>query len=372
MLSQRSITSRVTYNTLSRLLSTRFLSTKAKEIAFAFDVDGVLLRGTEPIPKASEALKLLNKNKIPYILLTNGGGKLEADRVKFISNALNVDISPLQIVQSHTPYKTLSNKYERILAVGTPSVKKVAQEYGFKDVVHPFDIIRYNKTITPFSGVTNTELLENSTEIKDLTTKKFDAILVFNDPHDWAGDLQIISDVLNSEGGMLNTFRKQNQWDPSVPIFFSNNDLLWATQYELNRFGQGAFRHLVRTLYSEMNMGFPLRDFVIGKPTKITYDFAHHVLIDWRNKLINNETSSTIQHLPSLGHKPEASPFEKIFMIGDNPASDIAGAVRNGWDSYLVKTGVYRDGDVLDKNQPTIIVDDVYTAVTKVLNELKN
>ncbi|CAB4256025.1 similar to Saccharomyces cerevisiae YKR070W Putative protein of unknown function [Maudiozyma barnettii] len=349
--------------------SARLLSTSAREIAFAFDIDGVLLRGTKPIAKAGDALRLLNKNKIPYILLTNGGGLLESQRVDFISKTLDVQISPLQIVQSHTPYKTLVNKYEKILAVGTYSVKDVAKKYGFKDVVHPIDIIKYNKSIAPFSGITTSELDQFSDEVKDLTTKPFDAVLVFNDPHDWAADLQVISDVINSDKGMLNTLRTEKEWQPSIPIYFSNNDLLWANQYNLNRFGQGAFRHLVRTLYSQMNNGLPLRDFIIGKPTSITYDFAHTVLIDWRNKLLNGKTNSTVQILPNLGYKPEESPFSKVFMVGDNPASDIIGAEKNGWESCLVKTGVYNDGDVLDKCTPTMIVDDAYAAVTKVLNE---
>lgn len=33
---------------------------------FAFDIDGVLLRGHKPIPKSREALIELKKNKIPF------------------------------------------------------------------------------------------------------------------------------------------------------------------------------------------------------------------------------------------------------------------------------------------------------------------
>jgi len=34
-----------------------------------------------------------------------------------------------------------------------------------------------------------------------------------------------------------------------------------------------------------------------------------------------------------------------IYMIGDNPASDIRGANAIGWPSFLVRTGVFRDAD---------------------------
>lgn len=336
-----------------------------KNIAFAFDIDGVLLRGQNPIKKAGEALNLLNQNKIPFVLLTNGGGKLEKERTAFISSQLNVPISPLQIIQSHTPYKALTNKYSRILAVGTPSVREVAEKYGFRDVVHTLDIVRYDRSITPFSGTSDSQLMQYSRPIPDLDSKKFDAILVFNDPHDWAADIQIIVDLLISENGFLNTLRSERRCKPSIPIYFSNNDLLWANAYQLNRFGQGAFRKLVKALYASMNNDMSLEDFILGKPTKITYDYAHHVLIDWYNTMCRKDKPNNV--LPELGKSPKESPFSDVYMIGDNPASDIIGAKNYGWSSCLVKTGVYRDTDDLNLVRPTMIVSDVHEAVTKVL-----
>lgn len=347
----------------------RLLQTSSKQIAFAFDIDGVLLRSKTPIPGAAEALRLLHDNKVPFILLTNGGGQLEKDRVEFISDALNVPISPLQIVLSHTPYKGLVNRYDRILAVGTPSVRKVAEDYGFKDVVHPNDILRYRKDIAPFSGLSDQQIAADSREISELDSKRFDAVLVFNDPHNWGADIQIISDAINSVDGMLNTYRNQNSSKPSIPIYFSNQDLLWANSYTLNRFGQGAFRILIRQLYTELNGGQALEDHAIGKPTTLTYDFAHHVLIDWLHKINTKDTSSTIQKLPALGLPPKQTPFSDVYMIGDNPASDIIGAQLYGWKSCLVRTGVYRDGAPLKHIKPTMIVDDVYQAVTSVLDQ---
>jgi len=37
-------------------------------------------------------------------------------------------------------------------------------------------------------------------------------------------------------------------------------------------------------------------------------------------------------------------------MIGDNPAGDIKGANQMGWESILVRTGVYKSGDALDEH----------------------
>lgn len=359
----------------------RLLHTKTPgQVAFAFDIDGVLLRGGHPIERAGKALRLLNQNKIPYVLLTNGGGTMEHERTTFISDKLQVQISPLQIIQSHTPFKTLVPKYEKILAVGTSSVKDVALKYGFKHVVHPNDIVKYNNDIAPFSGLTPAQLKQMDKPDENIDTTKFDAVLVFNDPRNWGADLQIISDLLNSENGMLNTLRSEKSSKPSIPIYFSNDDLLWANPYKLNRFGQGAYRKLVNTLYTSINQGQSLSDFILGKPTKTTYDFAHHVLIDWYNKLTSHTENDELydinsrvkQVLPALGEEMshDKSPFKgNVFMVGDNPASDITGAQNYGWKSCLVKTGVYRDGDNLKHLKPTMIVDDVYDAVTKTLDK---
>lgn len=50
-------------------------------------------------------------------------------------------------------------------------------------------------------------------------------------------------------------------------------------------------------------------------------------------------------------------------MVGDNPESDIRGANLHGWDSILVRTGVYKDDQGEPKYKPTTIVDDVLAGV---------
>ena len=62
------------------------------DYAFAFDIDGVLMLGSHAIPAGARALKRLQENKIPYILLTNGGGKWELDRVAELSDRLGVNV----------------------------------------------------------------------------------------------------------------------------------------------------------------------------------------------------------------------------------------------------------------------------------------
>lgn len=72
-------------------------------------IDGVLLHVAKPIPGAAESLKYLQDNNIPFILLTNGGGKHEIERVKDLSSKLGVQLSVDNFVQSHTPFQELAH-----------------------------------------------------------------------------------------------------------------------------------------------------------------------------------------------------------------------------------------------------------------------
>lgn len=109
--------------------------------AFAFDIDGVLIRGGRPIPEAIEAMKMLNGQneygiQVPYIFVTNGGGKTEAERCLQLSQQMEIEVSPGQFICGHTPMREMAEKYNTVLVVGGEGEKCriVAEGYGFKDV----------------------------------------------------------------------------------------------------------------------------------------------------------------------------------------------------------------------------------------------
>ncbi|KAI5969178.1 hypothetical protein CANMA_001845 [Candida margitis] len=366
-------------------LSSRFHTSSSlhkanRNIAFVFDIDGVLIRGKKPIPQARSALELLNREKIPFILMTNGGGVLEAEKAKEVTHINGgPDISPLQVVQSHTPMKALVQdpEFNRVLVVGGngDNARKVAQEYGFNDVIMPIDIVKANRSVSPHAMFTKCDFDEYAIDI-DLKTP-IDAILVFNDPRDMSTDVQVVQDLLNSNNGLIGTKRSlksvEDRAKPSIPIIFSNNDYIYANDFPLPRFGQGAFRIITETLYNTTNkLSSPnnLQSLIMGKPFKLQYDFAHHVLIDWRDKLISKKFDAK-QILPLLGSVPSESPFTDIYMVGDNPESDIKGANDNGWQSILLRTGVFQDEDydsIIAK--PTVgVFDNVEVAVKHVLQK---
>jgi hypothetical protein len=67
------------------------------------------------------------------------------------------------------------------------------------------------------------------------------AIFVFADSRDWAGDQQIMLDLLMSENGRIGTRSKTFQEGP--PLFFAHNDVVWSAQHDLTRLGQSSLYH---------------------------------------------------------------------------------------------------------------------------------
>jgi len=327
----------------------------ADTYAFAFDIDGVLIRGGKPIPEAIQAMKMLNGQnewgiKVPYIFVTNGGGKTEEERCRQLSRQLDIEISPGQFICGHTPMREMAEKYGTVLVVGGEGEKcrLVAEGYGFKDVVTPGDIIKDNQDTTPFRKLTEEEL--KYARKRNFNEVEIEAIFVFADSHDWAGDQQIILDLLMSKNGRLGTRSESFQEGP--PLFFSHNDVVWSTSHELTRIGMGALRASLEAMYHAVT-GKILTTTAFGKPQIGTFQFATRLLRQWRKEThgIN-------------------SPPETVYFVGDTPESDVRGTnefdesplSENSWYSILVSTGVYQKG-TKPRFQPKATVDNVLDAV---------
>lgn len=363
-------------------------------------IDGVLLRASKPLPGAAKSLSFLEKQRIPFILLTNGGGISESERIGQLNDRLGLSLHPARIIQSHTPFAELvEGKKEQepledkcVLVVGGPGDKcrHVAKEYarwpqnsssrlsnifsryGFKSVVTPADIFMAHPSIWPFSqGFSEyykhvAQPVTNAVNGKSPGSLKIDAILVFNDPRDWALDIQVIVDLLLSHKGIMGTYSDKNnrgdlpnrgfQKDGQPKLYFSNPDLLWAAAYHLPRLGQGGFAAALQGVWDALTggaaAGVKLQSTIIGKPHQSTYEFAEKRLLEQRDMAYEEAKLVPLRH---------------VYMIGDNPESDIRGAnsfnsaTGTEWTSVLVKTGVY--GGEKPAWTPKVIVDGVQDAV---------
>ena len=191
--------------------------------------------------------------------------------------------------------------------------------------------------------------------------------MVFNDPRDWALDIQLILDLLLSTDGRIGTFSPKNG-DPNLPnrgyqqdgqphLYFSNPDLFWAASYHLPRLGQGGFRAALEGVFDAVTggpaNGVQLWKHVYGKPTRRAFAFADKRLREHRAAL--------------QGGGDEAGALGNVYMVGDNPESDIKGANEyhsqfgSTWHSVLVRSGVYNGGE--PAYEPKVVVQDVWDAV---------
>ncbi|KAI0656680.1 HAD-like domain-containing protein [Cubamyces menziesii] len=334
------------------------LASKLPPLAFTFDIDGVLLRGPHTIPAARRALDMLNganpmRVKIPFILLTNGGGVGEEARRRKLSSQLGVELQQTQILQAHTILKSVVHKYENkpVLVLGgrNDDVRKVAEGYGFKHVYTTLDVLAWKPEVWPFHELTPEE--RASTKPVDFSQTPISAIFVFHDPRNWSLDIQIIIDVLRARGIIggpyLDTPEHADHHgdgrihgkDANAPIelVFCNPDLLWKSDFPQPRLGQGAFREAFQAVYKALvGKAYPYVQY--GKPTTATYKFAEKVLKD---------------RLEELQGGP----------VDHNPESDIAGANGAGWESVLVRTGVYDPAQGPPAHTPTYVAEDVEEAV---------
>ncbi|PWN99207.1 HAD-superfamily hydrolase [Tilletiopsis washingtonensis] len=329
-------------------------------VAFAFDIDGVLKAGPTVLEPARRALQLLEGNnarsvRVPYVYVTNGGGPSETERAALLQRELGVPVSPTQVIQAHTVMQSLVQDFgdKPVLMIGGPegvpgASRAVMEGYGFRDVYTAQDIQAWAPPVYPFAKLDPRWHEAGAVRQADFSQVHFAAIMVFHDSRDWGRDIQLMCDVLRSRDGVVGNVGDDTH--PQVPLFFSHGDLLWGNDFLASRFGQGAFQHAVAAVYKATS-GRDLVATTFGKPERGTYEYAHERLR---------------ARAAELGH--EAGELN-TWMVGDNPASDIAGANGYGWASALVRTGVFRDVEGPPAHQPTIIVDDVEGAVLHALEQ---
>ena len=348
-------------------------SSPTPSFGFALDIDGTLLRGSTLLPDTTSTLKQLQRANIPFILLTNSGGELESTKAQKLSKLLGIHVSPNQVVLGHTPFAALVDGQENlrrkpILVVGGgpngEGPRQIAQSYGFENVFTPADILAACPSVWPNPHS------YTATKVRQLPDHlAFRAILVFNNPLDWGPALQIIIELLLSRDGQLGTQSSKNGnaelpnrgylQDNQPKVYFSSTDLSWNSEYPVPRFGLGSFRAALDGTWKAY-AGPDAHPGIceLGKPSSTAFEFAETALERWRKEMLMLDKG---QELP-------LPPLDKVFMIGDSPATDIRGAnaFRSAqgtiWHSILVKTGVW-DGKSEVLYAPSATVEGIKEAV---------
>ncbi|RUS83265.1 hypothetical protein EGW08_008988 [Elysia chlorotica] len=296
------------------------LSSNTKEkvdFGILFDVDGVLARGSMPLDPAKKAMEKLKDSegnlKVPVAFVTNASNR-SADKARQISNWFDVNVPPEQVIHAPTPAKLLRQFHDKhTLVIGQEHKLDIAEEIGFSNLCTIEDI----KEAYPLLDMVdheNRNRVAKGDYKENPNFLKVDVILLIGEPCRWETDLQLIIDLLLTDGKPneapegLNTLAQ-------LPIIACNMDLVFMAEACMPRFGHGAFLLCLETLYHKLT-GKPLSyQNLVGKPCEITYRFAEH-------------TVSTIARKMGI-----SKPLKRLYFFGDNPSVDIVGA--NLYDRYI-------------------------------------
>lgn len=348
------------------------LSSQSQRPSFgiAFDIDGVVLLGNTPIGGSNKALKRLYQDsgdlRIPYIFLTNGGGFRESKRATELSKLLGVNILPCQVVQGHSPFKQLFNRFENefIVAVGKGEPAAVMAEYGFKNVLSIDEYASYFDGIDPLAKYKKWNIKhaasENST-FKEMApticSQRVQAAFIVSDSVDWSRDIQVLCDILRT-GGLPG---RETGHQPH--LYFANDDLEYQATFPSERLGMGAFRIALESIFNRIHPN-PLEYTSFGKPNPLVFQNAELVLKQLVLSLCPNPR--VVNHATSESHR-----FRTLYMIGDNPSVDIKGARQAGrpWFSILTRTGVFKGKENSSEFPADLVVDTVEEAVEYILRK---
>ncbi|CAM9870509.1 unnamed protein product [Lampetra fluviatilis] len=281
--------------------------TQSASFGLLFDIDGVLVRGRTPIPAARDAFrKLLDASgalRVPVVFVTNAGNCLRQAKAAQLSDVLGVPISQEQVMLSHSPLRMFEQYHHKhVLVSGQGPVEDIAKNLGFTQIV-TIDMLREAFPLL--------DMVDQSRRPKELPTTtpdfpKIDAIILFGEPIRWETNLQLVMDVLLTDGRPGTGAHAVPH--PHLPLLACNMDLMWMAEAKMPRFGHGTFMVCLESIYKKVTGRELKYEALIGKPSEVTYQYAEYLVRTQAREM-------GWQH-----------PVETLYAIGDNPMADIYGA----------------------------------------------
>uniref|UniRef100_A0A8C3QGD8 Haloacid dehalogenase like hydrolase domain containing 5 n=1 Tax=Cyanoderma ruficeps TaxID=181631 RepID=A0A8C3QGD8_9PASS len=295
---------------------------------FLFDVDGVLVRGSQPVPAARRAFQRLadsgGRLRVPVVFLTNAGNCLRSAKARELSQALGLQV-------------TVTGQGSAV-----PASEGARAILGFKHVVTIEALRKAYPLLDMVDLSRRPKQLGSDPPLSFLMPR----VILFGEPVRWETSLQLITDVLLSNGNPGAELQEVPY--PHLPILACNMDLLWMAEAKMPRFGHGTFLLCLESIYKKVTGRELKYEALIGKPSPVTYHYAQYLIQ---------------QQAEKQGWK---APIQRLYAVGDNPMSDIYGAnLYNNYlksarhsqaqaglkrspqscESILVCTGVYRHGE---------------------------
>ncbi|UMM27775.1 hypothetical protein L5515_010922 [Caenorhabditis briggsae] len=319
-------------NNIHRFIQKRFfLRTRhAHPFGIVLDIDGVLFKGRNLLPRVKEAFSLItDKNGnfvVPTVFLTNGTNSTEKIKAAQLSEQLGFRIPADHVLMSHSPLKMFTDLHDKqVLVVGQKNARSIAKGVGFKKVT----TIDQLKSWFPHLDCTDfsRKIVDpKETEAARKRFKPVEAIVMLGEPLKWESSLQLLLDCVLTHGRMdtmvfplIAGGRRPDQ----IPLVACNVDLVWMADVasQLPRIGHGVFIHTLDSIYEKLT-GYHLQfTATLGKPTEVSYLHAAH-------------------RIQRIAKTQKLGDVKYLYVIGDNPMSDVLGA--RLFDRYLRHGGVGR------------------------------
>jgi len=283
--------------------------TSDPKFGFLFDIDGVLTRGKNVIPAAKRALKKITDSNgdfvVPTVFVTNAGNTLRKYKAQQLSDLFDINVNVDQVMLSHSPLHLFKEYHDKcVLVCGQGPVKEIAEGLNFTNTVTIEDI---KETFPNLDMCDHSARPLKTTDAVKTKFPKIDAIVLFGEPLKWETSLQLLIDVLMTNG-RINSNAMNGYKTQDVAVLACNMDLMWMGDNPMPRFAHGMFLHCLESVYEKV-AGRPLKyTGLLGKPSITTYYYAEHLLMQEAAKMCVQPSVST------------------LYAIGDNPLADIYGA----------------------------------------------
>jgi HAD superfamily hydrolase (TIGR01457 family) len=108
----------------------------AQYAGVVLDIDGVLTRGTEPIPGAPEAVKAMRAAGVGVAFATNNAARTPVQVVKMLAGA-GIEAAPSEVVTSALAAARLLDRGTRCLVIGMDGVREALALQGCVEVREP-------------------------------------------------------------------------------------------------------------------------------------------------------------------------------------------------------------------------------------------
>lgn len=358
---------------------------KTHNFACLFDIDGVITKGPNFIAAAKPAIHTLLELDVPVIFVSNTCA-VESDKAKQLSAMLGTTITPEQVVLAQTPMRTLTDYHNKhVLISGQGPTEEIGRMLGFKSITSVEKVCEAFPELDMVNHMNRakfSEMIKNQSLVRNTNFQPIDAIVLLGEPINWESSLQVITDLLLTDGNPSIVPVDSSDDRPHIPVIACNRDLVFKAAADLPRFGHGAFLTCLEALYKNLSGKEMTYTAFVGKPFEISFQYAEIMA----NKLALAKGQPKVDTIYFVGDNPDVdivganmyncllkqNPDSRKSISGYDLISDTKYLSATSCESILVCTGVYDPNKQLTAEKehwkiPTTIKYDVLEAVDYIL-----